>query len=125
MKKIFTVLLLIFAIAGLTVLGIKRKKGLDRDKYFSCLTRLTECGKRLGLTKAISGHYPKSLVGEDFPQVGCDGAPIGYELSSDGEDWLVYCKGNHHSALGLQADQPAYSSQEGPIHTLEVKHDGR
>ena len=123
MKKSFTVLVIIVSIAGLTVLGIKRKKRLDLRKYSSCLTRLTECGKRLALSKAINGHYPESLVGEDFPQVGCDGEPLGYKLSPNGEDWLVYCKGTHHSELGLQTDQPAYSSREGPINTLEVKRD--
>lgn len=117
MKRGLVLIILLATLASIfaNVLS-RRSKTVESKKYSDCIMRLTSCADKLLLQKADTGHYPRQLPNA-FPR-GCDGEDIGYELSGDGQNWTLYCKGSHHLSLGLKANQPVYTLSGGLQHVV-------
>lgn len=119
MRKQLSFILVVVVFAALFGFCTKFYRTYQLHKLERCKARLIQWAKCVGYYRMMYKKYPDRLM-DSAPSPkhfdrGCDGEPIGYELSSSGEEWTLSCRGIHHASLGLLPDCPKYTEQLGLI----------
>lgn len=93
----------------------------SREQLCHCKVRLTEWAKRLNFHQLFDRELPQQLrdAASDNPKADHGEGPD-YQFTADGARWTLSCKGAHHIQLGIPANCPQYSSEEGLIHYQSV-----
>ena len=114
--------LAVFTLFSFILPGVEKSK--KESNLNLCYNNVKRLSVQLDVYKKQQGKYPQSLESlvpgyfeglPACPEAGKDTYSEGYIVSSDGSTFTLFCRGNHHSDLGIPPNFPFYSSKEGLV----------
>ncbi len=116
-----------FIIAGITTMIIPNVyAAIHKAKLTACISNVRNIVSSLEQYKNENEKYPPTLLHlvprylamiPECPEARKDTYSEGYEVSDDGLNFTLYCKGNNHESLGLKPDQPFFNYSQGGLKT--------
>lgn len=104
-----------------------------RARFSACQSNLKVIGVAIEMYQMDNSGALPSKLGElcplyiknlpFCPDARTDTYSGSYSVAPDGSDYIIYCKGHHHGAIGAPADYPRYSKKKGIIQPQGYRED--
>ena len=127
--EFMTVMFIISGIAAMIIPNIQI--AVYKAKLTACTSNIRNIAQSLELYKNENERYPKTLLHlvprylanvPSCPEAKKDTYSESYEVSDEGLNFTVYCKGRNHQRLGLPADTPLYNYGEGGFKKYQINY---
>ena len=112
-----------FIIAGIATMIIPNVySAIHKAKLTACISNVRNIVSSLEQYKNENEKYPATLLHlvprylatiPECPEARKDTYSEGYQVSDDGLNFTLMCKGNNHEAAGRKPNQPFYSYSQG------------